>query len=228
MDRVREETGLQDIEQFVTTAISTFEEQAKLTNYILRLNDDIDEIERDLDSMTKVMTSTESKSKKIDSEKSNNRNKLKTQAENLQNAYNNTTKHSIALQAALDSISPSVRQMKQILNELNITLPIDQKLNYDEAMILNHKTTQEYLFELEQLIAKFLVYIQNKKKNPAADLVMLDVNLMQPKEFATTGLSIRDFVDKDILMEAGDDTLPMTPQQFQRAAEMMASEKQSS
>jgi len=66
------------MEQFVTTAISTFEEQAKLTNYILRLNDDIDEIERDLDSMTSVMSSTESKSKKVQAEKSTNRNKLKT------------------------------------------------------------------------------------------------------------------------------------------------------
>ena len=41
---------------------------------------------------------------------------------------------------------------------------------------------------------------------------MLDVNLMQPKEFATTGLSIQDFVGKDILIEAGDEQMPMTPQ----------------
>jgi len=46
------------------------------------------------------------------------------------------------------------------------------------------------------------VYIQNKKKDAAADLVMLDVHLMQPKEFTTEGLSIKDFIDKDILMEA--------------------------
>ena len=216
------------MEQFVATAISTFEEQAKLTNYILRLNDDIDEIERDLDSMTSVMTSTESKSKKVQAEKSTNRKKLKTQAKNLEEAYDTTTQHSNALQAALDSIVPQVRQMKEILNSLNIELPIDQKLDYDEAMILNHKTTQEYLFELEQLIAKFLVYIQNKKKDAAADLVMLDVHLMQPKEFTTEGLTIKDFIDKDILMEAQDDQMPMTPQQFQRAAEMITSEKTSS
>jgi hypothetical protein len=63
MDTIFDKTGVTNYNEFVSSFISSFEESQKLTNYILRLNDAIDELETDINNMESILAEDEKTTK---------------------------------------------------------------------------------------------------------------------------------------------------------------------
>ncbi len=115
---------------------------------------------------------------------------------------------------SLSGLETYFKKMKATFDDLGISLAIDSHLSYGEDMILNIKTVSEYLFELEQFITKYLVYMNSKKQVDQPELVMLDVQLMQPKDFTDKDISIKEFLEKDMIIANDDEFAPMTLEQM--------------
>jgi hypothetical protein len=100
--------------------------------------------------------------------------------------------------------------MKATFDELGLSLAIDSKLSYGDDMILNINTVSEYLFELEQYITKYLVYVRTKQQEANPDCVMLDVDQIHPKEFGEREITIKEFLEQDMIVANDDENLPLT------------------
>jgi len=118
---------------------------------------------------------------------------------------------------ALSGLKSHFVRLKDIFAEFGVSASMSSGLTYNEAdMILNTKTTPEYLFELEQLIGKFLAYIHSQKStisNP--EVVMLDVNSLKPKDFGQgDAVTIKEFLERDMMLGSEEDTVPLTAEQM--------------
>ena len=117
---------------------------------------------------------------------------------------------------ALSGLKTHFSKMKTTFDEFGITASMSSGLRYDEQdMVLNVSTAPEYLFELEQLIGKFLAYLHSQKSTGQPEIVMLDVNLLKPKDFGQgEAVTIKEFLERDMMLGSEEDTIPLTAEQM--------------
>ena len=217
MEHITDRTGISNGNELVVSFISSFEESEKLTNYILRLNDQIDAMANNIADMEQLL-SAEDKSKELsEQEKMNLLQKIQSQSSNAEENYNEANEQTQLIMDALSGLKSHFVRLKDIFAEFGVSASMSSGLTYNEAdMILNTKTTPEYLFELEQLIGKFLAYIHSQKStisNP--EVVMLDVNSLKPKDFGQgDAVTIKEFLERDMMLGSEEDTVPLTAEQM--------------
>ena len=201
MNNVIVQSGIKSLDKIVHEFLTSFEENQKLTNYVLRLNDQIDEVDKESKHMEEILDLDDKDQKMSENQRNSLLTSIQSRSDSTEQGYAQVNAHSQQILSHLQCLESHLIAIKGIFEGLGMKRTVDLKLGYGDDMILNINTVPEYLFELEQYLTKFLIYLESKNQKEApAELIMLDVGQMAPKEFESTQpVTIREFLERDTI-----------------------------
>lgn len=199
--QIKENSGIQDVDEIVTTFIKAEEQNYSLFNFVNLLTQEIDALEDNNkyldDEIEKYQLLAEQneaeKQKKIQDLK-NKRNELKdnidiacVECENIGDEFGH--------------IKGNVQKMVEMFQKARFQSNVADKQNYDEDTQFNENNIGNYLAELEEYISNFITMIayQNQDSNVPAAISSLPLDKLNPKEFNKKEIQI----DAPIMVQRG-------------------------
>lgn len=151
--------------------------------------------------MQEILDSEASDQKMTENQRNAFLSKIQSKSESTESGYESVNKHSQQILEHLSGLETHFVSMKGTFEKLGIKRAVDLKLGYGDDMILNINTVPEYLFELEQYLTKFLIYLQSKADSTRpAEMIMINQAELAPKEFLNTQpLTIKEFLERDTI-----------------------------
>ena len=226
-EQIKEQTGINSVEEIVTTFVKAEEQNYSLYNYVNMLNSDIDMIEEQNKTIAQEIKRHEQLSSMSEAEKAKEREQLSCQIQEVREKNASKEAQIANIEAQMAQIKNHVHGMVENFSTSHFMLAVASHMNYDEDTVFNENNVTLYLSELEEYISAFITYLAQREKNPDAPISALSLDAMANKEFDKGAIVIdapaaHDFANVEDETTEADDVVT-NPKDLYRKFEELAS-----
>lgn len=214
-----DQSGIEDIQDLTHAVISAFDRTKDLEAYIIKIHENIQTIEHELDSCTSRMKLLKNSKHYSNSERSSvlsiKSKSLQDSKSSLEDKLNKLT----FFRTHLSSLKDSILSILNYLTSLGIQ-PSFTKFIDDETE-LNERNFKPLITTLEESLSSFLVILKKLKNDSRAQLAMIDLENISSKEIRETRLDT--LIEPDIKEVEDEYNIISTQEMRRRAAAEMSS-----
>jgi hypothetical protein len=208
-----DQSGIEDMQELTKAVISSFDHTKDLEAYIIKTQENIQNIEQELDSCNSRMNLLKNSKRYSDSERSS---VLSIKSKSLQDSKSSLERKLSKLnffRTNLSSLKDSILSILNYLRSLGIQ-PSFTKFIDDEAE-LNERNFKPLITTLEESLSTFIVILKKMQNDSRAQLAMIDLDNISSKEIKETLLGTLSEPD---IKEVEDEHHILTAQEMRRRA----------
>jgi len=156
-DQIREQTGIQSVEEIVTTFVKAEEQNYSLYNYVNRLNLETDHLEEENESFNSEIEEFKQSLEMSEEDKlqfiKNLENKKNSMLEEIRRSENEKDE----LQEMLDGIFQGCKEIVGLFKKCRFFLLVASEHDYDQTTGFTEQNVTSFLGEIEEYISLLIV-----------------------------------------------------------------------
>ena len=149
---------MKSVDEIVTSFQNSFEENLKLKDYSERLSCEIDELTIQLFNTKKAIEENTMENEKTEVEFDEMHHNLSQKIIQVQESAEDLTQMRLALSSSIENLSGFINSMKEMFDELGISITLKRNLLYGNEIDFHASTARDYLIELDQYLSKLLIF----------------------------------------------------------------------
>jgi len=223
-NQIREATGIDNIEEMVTSFIKSEEQHYTLYSYVNTLNTELDSLEE----RYQYLCDHYEKLKNIMEQEKNESliaaSQLSSQVEELNAEEQKLTEEISGLKKEISEVQDPVEEMIKEFEECLFTLDFNKKLTRDEGFTVNEQNIEQYLGELEDYLSSLVTHLATEKGMSVFDVSLENISQKETKKVPE---NLKEFLEEENLIDESEvEDTPLKFQEFQEKTKQLLFKKQ--
>ena len=222
-DQIKEKTGIQAIDEIVTTIVKAEEQNYSLYNYVNRLNTETDKLEEtNKDRNREIQAYKQEMQQRVDG-REHQITALQDEIRAINDSITNSIEEKEVLHRQLQNIYENVDKMVKMFKRSRFFLSVAQRMSYDEGVTFTETNITQYLAELEEHISSLITYVAFKHDDQHAAIAAIPLDKLPrntEKAAAKEGIEITQTQDLDTDQLEKDVGVPPSEEQPTSEAQM--------
>lgn len=130
-EQIREQTGIQSIEEIVTTFVKAEEQNYSLYNYVNRLNQDVDQLDETNKELTSEIDEYKRSLRMSEEDKQDEIRRLQQEITVMNEKIRSSVEQKDALQGSLDAIFSACKETVILFKKCKFLLQVAHKMDYE-------------------------------------------------------------------------------------------------
>lgn len=184
-EQIKEQTGIDTIDEIVATFIKAEEQNYLLYNYVNELNSEIDIVEEQNKQISQEIEEHEKRMKMTEAEKGE---LIKQKKNDLEVGRFELDKKEQEIKQKMENlgqIQGYVEKMISLFTNSSFPIQVAQPMHYDEDTQFTEKNASQYLAELEEYISQLIISLAYKNEKPNAAFSDIPFEKLDTKQFLT-------------------------------------------
>lgn len=194
-EQIKEASGINNIQEIVTTFIKAEEQNHSLFNYVNMLNTETDALEESNKEIKDQIMKIKERGDLNEQEKRNLKIALEQEIEMIEQEIERGNIEYQEVKTTFAKAQEYVEKMVRMFKQSRFFLSVAQKMSYDEGFVFTENNIIQYLAELEEYISSLITYTAFKRDEPNAAVSAIPLETLNQKEYSKKDMAIDPYVD---------------------------------